>query len=275
MRKRRTAIIYSAFLLLSCNNITSSSDDAGNPKAANSTTPTINYSLTRTYPHDTTSFTEGFLVHEGKVFESTGSPNELPQTQSLFGEVDLHTGRILKKVELDKKKYFGEGMVFLKDKIYQLTYQTKVGFVYDAKTFKQSGEFTFPSKEGWGMTTDDTYLIMSDGTSSLTYLDPSNFTTLKTISVTDEHGPVMNINELEFIKGFIYANIYTTNTIIKIDPNTGKVAGKLDLGSLANEVKIKHPGSMEMNGIAYDVHTDKIYVTGKMWPNIYEIQFSH
>ncbi len=268
-----TAIIL-VFLFVSCN----SNDSGSEPKTKSdiiNTTPVINYSLISIFPHDVTSFTEGFLVHEGILYESTGFIDELPQTRSLFGEVDLKTGKINTKVELDKSKYFGEGITFLNGKIYQLTYQTKIGFVYDAKTFKKISEFTFPSKEGWGMTTDSTYLIMSDGTNILTYLDPSSIKPVKTINVLDENGPVMNLNELEFIKGFIYANIYTTNYIIKIDPNNGKVIGKLDLTSLRNEQKSKSPGSLEMNGIAYNSTTDKIYITGKLWSNIYEINFSH
>lgn len=262
-------------LFVSCNNNTNRSDGHQKPGIVNNATPIINYAVINTYPHDTTSFTEGFLVHEGKLFESTGSTDELPQTRSLFGEVDLKTGKINVKAELDKNKYFGEGIVFLNGKVYQLTYKTKVGFIYDAKTFKQLGTFTFPSKEGWGMTTDTLNIIMSDGTDNLTYLDPSTLKTIKTVNVQDENGAVENINELEFIKGFIYANIYNTNFIIKIDPNSGKVLGKLDFISLANEEKNMFPGSQEMNGIAYDLVTDKIYVTGKMWPNIYEIQFGH
>ncbi len=274
MKVRPITITFAVFLLASCNNNNDSDESISNSNE-NNNTPVINYAVRSVYPHDTTSFTEGLLVHEGKLYESTGSPNELPQTKSLFGAVDLKTGTIDKKVELERQKYFGEGLVFLNGKIYQLTYQTKVGFVYDAKTFKKLSEFTFPSKEGWGMTTDGTSLIMSDGTNTLTYLDPNSFQTVKTISVTDEDGPVMNVNELEVIKGSIYANVYTTNTIIKIDPNTGKVIGKIDLSSLANEAKVKYPGSLEMNGIAYDSTTDKVYVTGKMWPKIYEIEFKH
>ena len=249
--------------------------DAYDANAIASATPTINYSLINTYPHDTTSFTEGFLIHDGKMYESTGFTEELPQTRSLFGEVDSITGKINVKAELDKKKYFGEGIVFLHNKVYQLTYRTKIGFVYDAATFKQLTSFSFPNAEGWGMTTDSMHLIMSDGTDKLTYLDTTKLKPVRTINVTDEEGPVVNLNELEYIKGFIYANIYTTNYIIKIDPANGRVIGKLDLSSLDNEQRTKFPGSLHLNGIAYNAANDKTYVTGKMWPNIYEIQFSH
>ena len=265
---------FLSFLFIACNNNNPNSEEEEKPELSN-TIPVINYSLVSVFSHDTTSFTEGLLIHEDKIYESTGFTDEFPQTKSLFGEVDLKTGKINPRVELDKKKYFGEGIVFLNGKVYQLTYQTKIGFIYDAKTFKKLSDFSFPSKEGWGMTTDSTNLIMSDGTNVLTYLDPTSLKTQKTLNVADENGPLKNINELEYIRGFIYANIYTTNYIVKIDPSNGKVIGKIDLTSLKTEQKNKFPGSLEMNGIAYNSTTDKIYVTGKMWPNIYEITFSH
>ena len=237
--------------------------------------PIINYAVTTTYPHDTTSYTEGFLVHEGKLFESTGATDNLPQTRSLFGQVDLATGLIQVKVELDGKKYFGEGIVFLNGKVYQLTYQTKIGFVYDAKTFQKTGEFTFPCEEGWGLTTDGHSLVMSDGTDTLTWLDPTTFGTVRKLAVSDKLGPVQHLNELEFINGYLYANVYGRDYIVKIDPNSGAVTGKLDLSSVNSEAKTIYSGSMEMNGIAYDSVSGKVYVTGKMWPKVYEINFPH
>jgi len=265
---------FLAFILTACNNNGSSAtDDDLNKEAI--PTPIINYALVNTYPHDTTSFTEGLLIHNGQLYESTGSPEDMLQTRSLFGTLDLTTGNIKKKVELDRDKYFGEGITFLNDKIYQLTYRTKTGFIYDAKTFEKSGEFSFPGKEGWGMTTDGTFLILTDGTNILYYLDPSDFKTVKTVQVIDEKGPVGKLNEAEYINNSIYANVYETNFIIKIDPVSGKVTGLLDLTSLANEAKSRYSGSMEMNGIAYDSISRKVYITGKMWPTLYEIQFAH
>src|ERR1700733_1812435 len=173
--------------------------------AVNDIPAVLNYSLVKTLPHDTTSFTEGLLFHDGQLYESTGRDSDWrPSIRNLFGVVDLNTGKIQPKVELDGKKYFGEGAVFLKDKLYQLTYRTQDGFIYDAKTFKKLGGFKFPSKEGWGMTTDGARLIMSDGTSNITYLDPDSFQPAKILGVTDNNGPVSNINELELIKGFLY-----------------------------------------------------------------------
>ncbi|MDQ3292259.1 MAG: glutaminyl-peptide cyclotransferase [Bacteroidota bacterium] len=232
----------------------------------------LTYELIRTFPHDITAFTEGLLLHEGKLFESTGSPEEMPQTRSVLGPVDLKTGKIDEKVTLDRTKYFGEGMVILNGKIYQLTYTTKVGFVYDAKTYQKLQEFTFPSKEGWGLTTDGTHLIMSDGTSQLTYLDPNTFKTVKILNVKYNYDPLVNLNELEYVNGVLYANIYTTNSIVRIDAATGQATGILDLSSLINEVKKTNPDALEMNGIAYDKTAGTFYVTGKLWPNIFEIK---
>lgn len=235
--------------------------------------PQISFSVENQYPHDINSFTEGFLFHDGKLYESTGATENLPQTKSLFGEVDLKTGKIDVKAELDRNIYFGEGIAFLNGKVFQLTYKNQMGFIYDGKTFKNIGKFTYTNREGWGLTTDGKSLIMSDGTSYITYLDPTSFAVTKTLDVAENNYVVENINELEFIKGFIYANIWMSNIIVKIDPNTGDVVAKIDLNDLARQSKEKHPGSLEMNGIAYDSISNKIVVTGKMWPTIYEIKF--
>ncbi|HTI11437.1 MAG TPA: glutaminyl-peptide cyclotransferase [Puia sp.] len=272
----------SAFLFIvvlgifaSCNNADRSNSSGDGEKVADNTPPVINYSVVQALPHDTASFTEGLLVHDGQIYESTGTEPGMPATRrSLFGIVDPKTGKISPKAELDRNKYFGEGIAFLKDKVYQLTWTTKIGFIYDAKTFKKTGEFNIPVKEGWGMTTDGSNLIMSDGSSNISYVDPTTFRLVKVVGVTDNNGPVSNINELELINGFLYANQWQTNYILKIDPSSGKVMGRLDLTSLANEAKNKSGSSDTLNGIAYDSATGKIYVTGKLWPNIYEIKFS-
>lgn len=237
-------------------------------------TPIIHFSVTRYFPHDTTSFTEGFLVHDGRFFESTGSPEDLPQTRSLIGILDLETGKIDKKTELDKK-YFGEGIAIVKDKIYQLTYKHKTGFIYDTGSLKEIGRFTYNNAKGWSLTTDGSELIMSDGTDSLNYLGLKDLHPTKVIRVTENGVPINNLNELEYIKGYIYANIWTTNYIVKIDPLNGKVIGKLDLTSLHFEAKNLNPTADVLNGIAYDEVSDKVYVTGKLWPKIYQINFPH
>ena len=264
------ALILLILAMISCNNNNDASYDDGG-SAENAAAPFINYTVVNSYPHDPASFTEGLMIHNGQLYESTGSPESPANNGSWFGKVDLKTGKVSDKVALDTQ-YFGEGITMLNDKIYQLTWQSQKGFVYDAKTFKKIKEFTY-NGEGWALTTDSTHLIMSDGTSNLRYLDPESLRVLTIVGVTDHNGPVANINELEFIDGFIYANIWMTNYVIKIDPASGRVVGKLDFTALVKEVENKYPGADEMNGIAYDAASKKIYVTGKLWPNLYEVRF--
>ncbi len=237
--------------------------------------PAISYEVMAANPHDTLAFTEGYLFHNNQLYESTGAPEELPLAESRLAAVDLNTGRTLQKVVLDRKTYFGEGMVIFKNKIYQLTYKNQVGFIYDLKSLKQVGHFSYQNAEGWGLTTDSTYLIMSDGTNILTYLDPETLKPVKTLNVTNNGYAEDYLNELEYIKGFIYANVWTKNYIVKINPKDGKIVGILDLSNLSYKAKEKYRGAMELNGIAYNPVDDKIYVTGKMWPETYQIKFNH
>jgi glutamine cyclotransferase len=237
--------------------------------------PTLSYSVKAHFPHDSTAFTEGFLFHKGQLFESTGAAHEYPQTRSLFGIVDMKTGKIAVKAELDKAVYFGEGIVILNNKLYQVTYKNKQGFVYDANSFKRLKDFSYTNEEGWGLTTDSASIIMSDGTSMLTYFEPDFFRPVKSLAVTLNGQPVDRLNELEYIKGYLYANIWMTTTIVKIDPKTGEVVATLDLSALSTDAHYRYSQSLEMNGIAYDPATDKIYVTGKLWPKMYQIEFEH
>ncbi|MFL5766140.1 MAG: glutaminyl-peptide cyclotransferase [Bacteroidia bacterium] len=243
--------------------------------AKEETVPEIIYDVIRTLPHDTLSFTEGFLFHDGQLFESTGSPTDMEFLRSVFGPVDTTTGKISVKAELDRKTYFGEGIVFLKDKVYQLTYKNQIGFIYDAKTFKQTGRFSFNSKEGWGMTTDGTSIIMSDGTNMLTYIDPATMKESKKVNVTNAGYAEDYINELEYINGYIYANVLSRNYIIKIDPSTGKVCGLLNLANIAADADAKNPNCDVLNGIAFNPASGNVYVTGKMYKDIYVIRFKH
>jgi len=262
-----------ALILSSCN--PEQKPPAEKPVAPAKTTPFISYEIREKFPHDITIYTEGLLFHEGRLFESSGAPSHLPQTRSVFGISDLKTGRFETKGELDKTVYFGEGILFFGDKLYQLTYQNQVGFIYNAKTFKREGQFSYPNKEGWGLTTDGTYIIMSDGTYNLTYFDPATLKVVKTIAVLKDGYGLDYINELEYINGFIYANVWTTNTIVKINPTNGDVVGQMDLTPLFNQALKDNVNLAEMNGIAYDKANDRILVTGKLWPWIYEINFPH
>lgn len=238
--------------------------------------PVLEHTIVATLPHDTTAFTEGLLIHENKLFESTGSPDHMPHLRSVIGIVDLKTGKLDVKAELDKKAYpFGEGIVILKNKLYQVTYQNQTGFIYDAKTFKKIGQFNYSNKEGWGLTTDGTNIIMSDGTNNLTYFDPKEMKVLKVLAVNENGYATDALNELEYINGYIYANIWMTGYVVKIDPVSGKVLAKINFTPISYQMRNLHPNTLEMNGIAFDSIADKIYVTGKLWPNIYQVNFPH
>jgi glutamine cyclotransferase len=248
----------------------------GEVETPTSAPPLIPHTVVNVYPHDTNYFTEGFEFHDGQLFEASGSGSATGEGEELypsaFGVVDLKTGKVDNKVVLDNKKFFGEGITFFKGKVYQLTYTTKVGFVYDAKTFKKIREFPIPTKEGWGLTHDTANLIMSDGTNMLHFINPDTLRVVNILGVTDNNGPVANLNELEYIDGFIYANQWETPYILKIDPSSGKVVGRVDFSDKVNEVINSNPLAREFNGIAYDKTNNKLYVTGKLWPNIYEIK---
>ena len=231
----------------------------------------VSYQVLNQFPHDTLSFTEGLTFFNGQLFESTGAPDEPVTNNTWVGPLDLKTGRGQKKIDMGKS-YFGEGITFFNGKVYQLTYKSKKGFVYDAKTFKRLRDFSYNS-EGWGLTNDGKNLIMSIGSSNLYYLDPDSLGFVKMLAVQDNNGYASNINELEYIDGYIYANQWLTPYILKIDPKTGYVVAKLDLSPITNEIKIKYPNAEEMNGIAYDSSSKKIYITGKKWPFIYQLSW--
>lgn len=264
-----TRIILTLLILLL---IVSCSNDSKN-RTVNGIT-LIDYSVNETYPHSTNAFTEGFLFHDNQLFESTGSPENYPNAKSEVGIVDLETGNIDVKIALDKK-YFGEGILFFKDKLYQLTYKSQLGFIYNPQDFKQIGTFNYSNKEGWGMTTDGHSIIMSDGTSYISYWDPDSLKETKKLNITYNGASALYANELEYINGFIYANIWTTNYIAKIDPSDGKIVGLIDLTELYKKAKAENPYSEATNGIAYNPSEDKILVTGKFWPYIFEIEFQH
>ena len=235
----------------------------------------IPYTLVTTMPHDANAFTEGFLFHNNQLFESTGATSDLPQTRSLFGIVDVKTGKIDTKAELDKTIYFGEGITVLNNKLYQVTYKNQQGFIYDAKSYKKIGQFNYANKEGWGLTTDGLSVIMSDGTENLTYFNPDGMTVVKTLVVVNNGYIEEYLNELEYINGFIYANVWLKNYIVKIDPVNGNVLGIINLENITAKEKSVNTTAKEMNGIAYNSKDNKILVTGKMWQHIYQIDFAH
>lgn len=259
-------LLYLAILcgMTTCTNENQSgNDDTNNPPAPSA----IGYSIVKSFPHDTSSYTQGLMIYKGELYEGTGL-----EGKSKLMKVDLKTGKPIQKIDLDSQ-FFGEGITILNDTIYQLTYMNKVVFMYSMKDFKKLKEFSIPT-EGWGITTDGKELIVSDGTSNLNFYEPGTLAPLRTVSITESGALVNNVNELEFINGYIYANKYQSNYILKIDPVTGIVVGKADLSNLGEQVEAKYPFADVMNGIAYDPDSKKIYITGKWWPELYEIQFS-
>lgn len=215
------------------------------------------------YPHDTDAYTQGLYFDEGKLYESTGLHGK-----STFRKVDFESGEVIKRLDFDKK-YFVEGSVRFKDNIYILTWDSRIAFVYDAKTLEYKSSWKYP-REGWGLTTDGRQLIASDGSANLYFLD-ENFAQKDKKLVTIENRPVRWLNELEYIDGKVWANIYTTDEIVIINPKTGKVEGVVDCRGLLPK-SLRKPSTDVLNGIAYNPDTRKIYLTGKNWPKLYEIK---
>lgn len=261
-------------ILLSCTLWSCGDQDQGADNYEDQTIPApvhLSFQVINEYPHDTSAFTEGFSFYKGTLYESTGSPDSPVTSGTWIASIDIPSGKYERKVDLGST-YFGEGITFFNDKLYQLTWKSQKGFVYDANTFQKVREFSYKS-EGWGLTNDNQHLIMSAGTSNLYYLTPDSLSFVRMLAVQDNNGYVGSINELEYIDGYIYANKWLTNEIVKIDPATGYVLAKLDLSKQVADVKRKYPDAQELNGIAHDSASGKTYVTGKKWPVIYEIKW--
>lgn len=231
--------------------------------------------LVNQYPHITTAYTEGLQFADGIMYESTGHYGK-----SYIYKYETETGKLIKEYKLDDK-YFGEGLTIIGNKMYVLTYKEKTGLIFDKNTFKQLGTFPIRTNEGWGMTNDSTHLICSDGTPYLYFLNPETFEEVKRLEVMDKYGPVSYLNELEYINGYIYANQWETEFILKIDPNSGKVVGQADLSRIRAQAGIPPNNKYDetqpevMNGIAYDKATNRIFITGKNWPKILEVRLDN
>jgi glutamine cyclotransferase len=225
--------------------------------------PVLNVKLVRTYPHDPHAFTQGLEYYGGHLYESTGIAG-----QSTLRKVALSTGEVIQKVSLPPQ-YFGEGLTIFHGKIYQLTWLSKKGFIYDLRSFRQIGEFPYET-EGWGLTHDDRSLIMSDGTNKIRYIDPVTFSVTRTIEVYAGGEGVANLNELEYVKGEILANIWHSPRIARVDPRSGQVLAWIDLTSIVS--KERHGDESVLNGIAYDKTGDRLFVTGKNWSKLFEIK---
>jgi glutamine cyclotransferase len=243
--------------------IVACSDSTTAGQAADSI-PVYSYQIINTWPHDAEAYTQGLVFHDGALFESTGL-----RGASSLRRVELKTGKVKKKVEV-ARPFFAEGMTIFHDKIFQLTWQEQKGFVYDLKKFRQEGEFAYEG-EGWGLTHDNQSLILSDGTNRIRFLDPATFQVQRTISVYDNGQPLTELNELEYIKGEIYANIWKTDRIVRIDPTTGKINAWIDMTGLHHWGDANSTENC-LNGIAYDAENDRLFVTGKRWPELFEIR---
>ncbi len=227
-------------------------------------TPVHTYRIKNTYPHDSSAFTQGLVYSDGILYESTGL-----RGRSSVRRVTLETGNILTQTSL-LPEFFGEGIAVFGDRIYQLTWTTGVGFIYDKKTLALLQEFRY-GIEGWGMAHDGKSLIVSDGSATLYYWDPKTLREVKRLSVTEGGRPVTNLNELELVEGEIYANIWQQDRIARISPETGKVTGWIDLKGLLAAAD-RHGGEDVLNGIAYDPANKRLFVTGKLWPKLFEIE---
>ncbi len=234
--------------------------------------PVYTYDIVKSYPHDRNAFTQGLLFHDGFLYEGTGGKKNRGDTfYSSLRKVELETGKVLKKYDVPPE-FFGEGIALLNGQIYQLTWQEQTGFVYGVDDFKLIREFRY-SGEGWGLTEDDTNLYMSDGTHIIRVIEPEGFKTIRTISVMDEKGrPLMKLNELEWVNGEIWANVWETGWIVRIDPATGELLGRIDLSRIADDEIDTNPEADVLNGIAYDAAGDRLFVTGKKWRRLFEIK---
>jgi glutaminyl-peptide cyclotransferase len=225
--------------------------------------PVFGYEVVNVYPHDRAAFTQGLLYRDGVLYESTGLNG-----RSSLRKVQLETGKVLQQTNVDGR-YFAEGLTDWGSRLLQLTWNTNVGFVYDLASFKQLRTFSYTG-EGWGLARDDRRLIMSDGSATLRFLDPQMLTVTGQIEVVDADRPVRDLNELEFIDGQIYANVWLTDRIAIISPADGRVSGWINLAGLLARGAVS--GDAVLNGIAYDAARKRLFVTGKLWPSLFEIR---
>ena len=233
--------------------------------AATTPVPVYGFQVVHAYPHDPAAFTEGLFYLDGFLYESTGLAG-----QSSIRKVRLETGSIVQRIDLPPQ-YFGEGIVNWESHLVSVTWQSQVGFVFDLKTLALERQFNYPG-EGWALTQNGTELILSDGTSHLRFLDPRTLKETRRIEVTLYGKPLQNVNELEWVKGEIFANVWQTNWIIRIDPKDGHVKGLVDLGGILDASERPQGTDAVLNGIAYDARKDRLFVTGKNWPKLFEIR---
>lgn len=269
---KKYVAVFILLFFISCHNDSTNNttvEDVSNPAP-----PTLSFQMIKEYPHNPTYFTEGLIWHNNALYESTGEEGE-----SRLIKTDLNTGKEEQKVDLPAGD-FGEGIAIIGDTLYQLTYRNNKAYAYDVKTFKKLKEFSF-LHEGWGMTTDGKELIMSiGGGSNLYFVDPQTFKVKNILSVSDNYGPVNSINELEYVNGAVFANVWHEKKLIKINLQTGKVEGVINIGDILAQAGKRIDESREdksesvLNGIAFDSAKNSFYITGKRWPSIFEIRLN-
>jgi len=252
--------LFFLFLLLAISSCSNTPEYGDN----NHPVPVYTYKIVNTYPHDQSAFTQGLAFENGVLYEGTGLYGK-----SSLRKVDLESGNVLQTYELPAQ-YFGEGITVFKDIIIQLTWKSKLGFIYDKNNFELLRNFTYAT-EGWGITQDGERLLMSDGTSTLHFLHPENFSASGHIEVYENSSPITGLNELEYVKGKIFANVWPTDSVAIIDPHSGQVSGWIDLSGLLPSQYHSAPVDV-LNGIAYDPANDRLFVTGKLWPWLFEIK---
>jgi glutamine cyclotransferase len=265
LKARLVLILGLSLAALQCNAGANSGPSTNTTPAPPNAPPAKHgYQIVNIYPHDSGAFTQGLIFVDGKLYEGTGQ-----EGRSSLREVDLQTGRVLKKVDVPEP-FFAEGITLLNGKIYQLTWQHQIGFIYSAQTLEKTGQFQYTG-EGWGITNDGHSLIMSDGSNRIRFIDPDSFRVTKTIAVTDGRTAINELNELEYVNGEIYANIWHDQRIVTIDPQNGRVTGWIDLSGLLQPGAV-HDDEAVLNGIAFDQSGNRLFVTGKLWPQLFEIK---
>jgi len=260
---RRPAALLVLGVVTFCACKTDDNQTGGTVDQSGPVAPAVSASVLHEYAHDTSAFTQGLVYHDGAFFESTGRTGH-----SSLRQVEIATGRVLRQ-KLVGERYFAEGLALYGGHLYQLTWQDHVGFVYDPADVAQTGTFAYEG-EGWGLTTDGQSLILSDGSNQLRFIDPANNTVRRTVSVMDGGNFVNDLNELEWVKGEVWANVWHTDRIARIDPATGRVKGWVELTGVLDASRRADPEAVP-NGIAYDAATDRLWVTGKLWPALFEI----
>ncbi len=268
-----TLALFVIVFFAACNGGDTAPDSSvADPSLQHKNAPQLAYNILNVYPHDTSAYTQGLQLYNGKMYEGTGD-----YENSSLRITDYKTGKVEQKHLMGSKEIFGEGINIFKGKLYQLTWQSHVVYVYDLNNINKPVKTLSWPYDGWGLTNNGTDMIVSDGSSNLYFVDPETFKVKSTISVTEDGVTIEDLNELEFIDGYIYANVYVSDFIVKIDPASGHVVGRIDMPGIIEKFAPGYtpiPNDEVLNGIAYDSASKKLYITGKRWPKLFEVQLN-